>query len=462
MQIQSPPYSTAPLGGVRSDARDFTYGGVRERWGWPELFIAIQLLWGAVLFLPGAQGYRLYIRALPYVISGAALVYYFRRPTGEPIPASAKWLVACFALLTLNLLQSTTHLVAGVGQIVFQICIAAPAFWMVRAVRDEARLETLVWVLFTSSFVGSTMGILQVYFPDLFLPPEFSHLAQSLNPDIVSSLTYVGADGRPIIRPPGLSDIPGGASAAGMMTVILGLTLAAQRQRTWLVNAACFAGGAIGMTVLFLTHVRALSLLAVASVGVAALLRFRQGRGAEGAIGIVAGIGLLAGAYAWAVSVGGEAVTDRFLGLVDGGVLRTFDETRGAVLRYTMAELLYEFPLGAGLGRWGMMQVLFGDSTMWQAPPIHVEIQPTGWLLDGGVPLLVLYSLALAIALVYSYRVAVHASAGRLRDSATVLLCAQLAIVALCLTGPAFNTQIGIQFWAVTGALYGGTRFSRA
>ncbi len=25
---------------------------------------------------------------------------------------------------------------------------------------------------------------------------------------------------------------------------------------------------------------------------------------------------------------------------------------------------------------------------MWQAPPIHVEIQPTGWLLDGGVPML--------------------------------------------------------------------------
>ena len=344
----------------------------------------------------------------------------------------------------------------------FQICIAAPAFWMSRAVRDEARLETLVWVFFASSFVGSTMGILQVYFPDLFLPAEFSQLAQALNPDIVGSLTYVGADGRPIIRPPGLSDLPGGASVAGMMTVILGLTLAAQRQRTWLVNAVCFAGGAIGMTVLFLTHVRALSLLAVASVGVAAVLRFRQGRTAEGTIGIVAGVGLLACAYVWAVSVGGDAVADRFLGLVDGGVIRTFEESRGSVLRYTMAELLYEFPLGAGLGRWGMMQVLFGDSTMWQAPPIHVEVQPTGWLLDGGLPLLVLYAGALGTALVYSYRIVVKATEVRLRDLAAVLLCAQLAIVALCLTGPVFNTQLGIQFWTMTGVLFGAARFSRA
>ncbi|HET9360121.1 MAG TPA: hypothetical protein VFO58_10230 [Vicinamibacterales bacterium] len=434
----------------------------RERWGWPELFIAIQLLWGAVLFLPGAQGYRVYIRALPYVLSGAALVYYFRRATGEPIPTSAKWLFACFALLTLNLLQSTTHLVAGVGQIVFQICIAAPAFWMVRAVRNEARLETLVWVLFGSSLLGSTVGILQVYLPAVFLPPEFNTLAQALNPDIVSSLTYVGADGRAIIRPPGLSDSPGGASVAGMMSVILGLTLAVQRQRTWPVTAICLAGGAVGMTVLFLTHVRALSLLAAASVGVSALLRVRQGRAGEGAFGVVAGIGLLAGAYVWAVSVGGDAVADRFLGLVDEGVLHTFDESRGSFLRYTLAELLYEFPLGAGLGRWGMMQVLFGDSTMWQAPPIHVEVQPTGWLLDGGLPLLVLYAGALATALHYTYRMAVSASSVSVQDVATVLLCVQLAIVTLCLTGAVFNTQLGIQFWAVTGALAGATRFLRA
>jgi len=461
MQIQSHPYSATPFAALQSDAPVLSRGS-GDRWGWPELFVAIQLLWGVVLFLPGAQGYRVYIRALPYLISGAALIYYFRRPTGETIPASARWLAACFVILLLNLLQATTHLTAGIGQIVFQISIAAPAFWMVRAVSSERRLVTLVWVLFASSFLASAVGILQVYFPDTFLPPEFSALAQALNPDVIGSLTYVGADGRAIIRPPGLSDNPGGASVAGMMTMILGVTLAVQRRQTWLVKAICLSGGAIGMTALFLTQVRALSLLAAASVAVSALLRFRQGRAVEGAAGVMAGVGLLAGAYVWAVSVGGEAVSDRFLGLVDGGVFRTFDESRGLFLRYTLAELLYEFPLGAGLGRWGMMQVLFGDPTMWQAPPIHVEVQPTGWLLDGGVPLLILNVGALAASLRYSYRVAVDASTCSLQDIATVLLCAQLAIVTLCLTGAVFNTQLGIQFWAVTGALFGATRLRRA
>jgi len=229
----------------------------------------------------------------------------------------------------------------------------------------------------------------------------------------------------------------------------------------WL-RLGCLGAGAIGMTVLFLTHVRSLSLLGAATIAVCAVLRFRQGRTTDAAIAVVAGVGVLAGAYVWAVSVGGQAVSDRFLTLFDDGVFRTFDENRGLFIRYTLTELLYEFPLGAGLGRWGMMQVLFGDSTMWQAPPIHVEIQPTGWLLDGGVPLLLLYIGALVSALRHSYRLVVGQSTARLQDAATILLCVQFALVLLCLSGPAFNTQLGIQFWAVTGALFGATGPRRA
>jgi len=461
MQAQSHPFSAPPFVRLRREADTAV---ARERkWGWAAVFIAVQLLWGLVLFLPGAQGYRVYIRALPYVISGASLVYYFRRNTGEPLPHGTKWILATFMLLLLNLLQPTTHLMAGIGQIVFQISIAAPAFWMARAVRDERRLTRFLWVLFASSFLAAAAGILQVYFPERFLPPEFSVLAQTLNPNVISSLTYAGADGRAIIRPPGLSDVPGGAAVAGMMTMILGLTLAMRRDASWLVRIACLAGGVIGMTTLFLTQVRSLSLLAAAGIAVCTALRFRQGRTADSAISAAAGIAVVAGAYLWAVAVGGDAVADRFLGLLNDGVLRTFDESRGLFVRYTLTELLHEFPLGAGVGRWGMMQVLFGDPTFWQAPPIHVEIQPTGWLLDGGVPLLLVYATAIVVALRRTYRVAVDATAGGLlQDLATVLLCVQLTVAGLCLSGPVFNTQLGIQFWAVAGALAGAAGVRRA
>ena len=57
-----------------------------EWWGVAEAFIAMQLLWGLVLFIPGAQAYRPVVRAIPYVVSGAAVVYYFRHATGERLP----------------------------------------------------------------------------------------------------------------------------------------------------------------------------------------------------------------------------------------------------------------------------------------------------------------------------------------------------------------------------------------
>ena len=437
-------------------ADDIIVAGKRE-WGWPEIFIAIQLLWNLVLFLPGAQAYRTIVRGTPYVLSGVALVYYFRQRNEQSLPASTTWLTVSFGLLLLNLLHETAHWMAGGAQIVFQLCITAPVFWMARAVRTEERFHQVLWVFFAASAIGATVGILQVYFPATFLPPEFSALAQSLNPNLVQSLTYVGANGREIVRPPGLSDLPGGAAVSGMMTMILGLTLALGSDRRWWIRACCFAAAVAGMTALYLTHVRSLTMVAAGSVALFAVLRLRQGRTAEGTLSLAAGVALVVGGYVWARAVGGDAVTDRFSGLTDESALRMFSEQRGMFIRYTLSELLYEFPFGAGLGRWGMMHVYFGDPTLWQAPPIHVEIQLTGWLLDGGIPLWLLYGGALAVAVRYTYNLAVYAASKTWQDVAVIVLCLQLILIALCMTGPVFNTQLGIMFWAITGALYGAT-----
>jgi len=429
-----------------------------EQWlGFAEAFIAMQLLWGVFLFIPGAQSIRTVVRAIPYLVSGGAIIYYFRHATGQKLPSSTNWLTLSFLLLLLNLLHETAHLMAGLAQVVFQACIAAPLFWMPRSVRTEAHIRRLIWIVFVSSAVGAVLGILQVYFPERFLPPEFSVLARTLNPEMVHAMTYVGADGREIVRPPGLSDMPGGAAVAGMMTMILGLSLGLGRGERWVVRAACLAAAVIGMTALYLTHVRSLTLVAAASVGLFAVMRLRQGRTVEGGLTLAVGLALVVGSYVWALAVGGEAVSDRFSGLANDGVLRVFQDQRGGFIRYTLSELLYEFPLGAGLGRWGMMHVYFGDPTLWQSPPIHVEVQLTGWLLDGGVPLWLLYGGALVLALYYSYRAAVRALSLVMQDVATIVLCLQLTIVCLCLTGPVFNTQLGILFWAMTGALYGAT-----
>ena len=442
-----------PTDGAPLD-REWSASSGAERWGWAEAFLLLQFLWGIALFVPGMQGYRAYVRAMPYLSSLAALAYYYRRPTGQTVHASAKWLVVSLGILVLNLLHSTSHSTAGVAQVVFQLSILAPVFWMTRAVRSETKLTRLLWIAFLATGLSSVVGLLQVYYPDRFLPPEFSALGREMNPDLVSSLTYRGADGREIVRPPGLSDLPGGAAVSAMLTMTLGVVLAFRHHTTMVVRAGCLSLAAVGMTALLLTQVRSLTLVAAASVGVFALLRLRQGRAVTGVASLTFGAALVAGAYLWAVAVGGDSLAARFTDLLDDGVVSTFKEERGSFLTYTLSELLFEYPLGAGIGRWGMMHVYFGDGTMWEAPPIHVEIQPTGWLLDGGVPLWIAMCAALVAGLRASYLVAIRAD-GSLQESGTAILCVQITLLAICLTGPAFNTQLGIQYWALTAALWG-------
>jgi hypothetical protein len=79
-------------------------------------------------------------------------------------------------------------------------------------------------------------------------------------------------------------------------------------------------------------------------------------------------------------------------------------------------------------------------------------------LLDGGVPLWFLYGGALTAAVLFSYRSATLARTRTLRDAATISLGLQLTIICLCMSGPAFNTQLGILFWGVTGALFGAVQ----
>jgi hypothetical protein len=57
----------------------------------------------------------------------------------------------------------------------------------------------------------------------------------------------------------------------------------------------------------------------------------------------------------------------------------------------------------------------------------------------------------------FSYRLAIEPG-GMLADYALMVLLIQLLMAGLCLTGPPFNTQLGIIFWLVTAMLFGSAR----
>jgi hypothetical protein len=426
-------------------------------WGWLELFVLVQVLWGVLLFMPGSQAYRFYIRGFPYIASLVALLACMRSTGTDSGAPGARWILGSLALMVFSLIHPATWFTSGMAQIIFQLAIAAPVFWTGRNWITAERLERVLLLVFGASFLSAAVGLLQVYYPATFMPPEFSRLALSMNADIVGALSYIGADGRQIIRPPGLSDLPGGAAVAATVTTLLGFAFATRSHGDTRRRILFLAAAVIGLTVVYLTQVRSMLVMLCVCMMLAGLVRLRHGRIAHSAWILGSAAALVLASFAWAVAVGGDAVVERFQSLIDDGVVQSYQENRGAFLSYTLQELLYEYPFGAGIGRWGMMSAYFGEPGNWQYPALWAEIQLTGWLYDGGLLLWICYATAIGSTTYHTYRIAgsddVH-----LTDLATMVLTVQVLIIGLCFTGPVFNTQMGTVFWLLSASVFGAER----
>ena len=70
----------------------------------------------------------------------------------------------------MNLLHAETRVAAGIAQVIFQISIAAPMFWMAGMIGSRDRLARLLSVIFVASFFSAAIGVLQVYFPTVCCP----------------------------------------------------------------------------------------------------------------------------------------------------------------------------------------------------------------------------------------------------------------------------------------------------
>ena len=114
--------------------------------------------------------------------------------------------------------------------------------------------------------------------------------------------------------------------------------------------------------------------------------------------------------------------------------------------------MLYQYPLGAGLGRWGMAGGYFGTAGL---PGLWAEIQFTGWMIDGGVLMIFLYGGALVVGALVQLRLARLTQYPRVAACAAVILAANLGTTAMVFSFTPFVTQIGIQYWFLAGALHG-------
>ena len=142
-------------------------------------------------------------------------------------------------------------------------------------------------------------------------------------------------------------------------------------------------------------------------------------------------------AYAGAVAIGGDAIDRRIGTLTDSAPEDAYHKNRGFFLTQTLETFVPEYPLGAGLGRWGMMNQYFGDESDASRGRIWAEIQWTGWLLDGGIPLVLAYTAALFCAIWTAWKIALRSSEGPLWIWGAIVLAYDIGALAQALAGGA-------------------------
>ena len=268
-----------------------------------------------------------------------------------------------------------------------------------------------------------------------------------------NALTYIGAQGQRIVRPPGLFDTPGAVCGPAMFAALLGLVFAVSAIPAWK-RALSLAIAGAGMAAIYLTQVRVSLVATVLMMAVYWFVAMRQGRSGRAIqFGLLAG-GAVVLSLSLAVALGGAAITDRVNSLFAADPFTVYKGARGDLLTFTFYDLLYQYPLGAGLGRWGMASGYFASANP-SSTSIWAEIQFTGWMIDGGVLMIAVYMGALITTTLSQWKIAKETHHPRLAVCAAVMLAANLGPAIMIISFTPFVTQVGIQYWFLAGALHG-------
>jgi hypothetical protein len=419
---------------------------MRRNW-WLEGFIGTELLCQLILALFPVGDFRPVIRFISYAVSLALLALL---PGKGKLHPAARWAMAILAIVGLSMLHPTTNsVVAGAAQVSMYVAILAPLFWVARLPVDSAQLRRVLLILWAFHIASCIVAIIQVMYPGL-LPQNLTSLYGS---SYLETNQYRNASGDLVFRPLGLSDVPGAASVSGFYAALIGLGVLAREHTWWFRIAALFGLGA-GFTTLYLTEVRSmLVMLVICIIAMLAVLLW-AGEIARAATLSFALVIVVMLSYTAAITVGGEAVSQRLRSLFEVDPDQVYYENRGRFISDTVETLLPEYPLGAGLGRWGMMNEYFGDNSDPRRSTIWVEIQWSGWLLDGGVPLILTYLGGIGSALWVAWRIATGSSQPALRGWAAVVLAYNIGALAMTFNYPFFQSQSAMELWMLNAALF--------
>jgi hypothetical protein len=411
---------------------------------WLLLFVSMGFLFELGLWFAGDTALRLPLRIGMYVMSLAFV--FFIRGEAHPHPASKviQYILVILAIGLINPLGNT--IAARCAQICLYFSILGPMVWVgkLHITRQTfQRLVLIMWVFYTASAV---MGVLQVQYPGKFDGALSSNYdEQSLMPHV-----FILADGSKVIRPKGLTDVPGGASTGGVYSIILGAGLLLTSRSTFL-RLASVAGMIAGLFCIFICQMRTNLILAgITTISLICVLLYRRAHGKAGLfIGVATGV-VFVGATA-AFTIGGQSTVDRFLTLIASDPGTVFYANRGGFVDDVIHDATHDYPLGAGLGRWGMMNHYFGDSS----ESLWAEMMWQSLLYDGGIPLILLYIILIGGLMWTALKQALWQPDHDLGCWAGVVFGYTLAAAAATFVFPIFSNQEGMDVFLINASLFG-------
>lgn len=417
---------------------------------WVVAFVLLQFACQLALLVDAMGNIRVVLRSAAFLTSMLFIVIV---PGREHRYQPKVWIVWVLILMALEVGHPlTVSTFAGTAHTVLYVSVVAAVFWVTRLRVGESGLRAVILILWGFHTLSATLGVIQTHYPGRFQP----RVSTAITKLGVYSQAYVIelANGEKVWRPMGLTDMPGGASAAGLYAFVFGLGIFLQYRSAGYRLFATFSM-LMGLFCLYVGHGR--SLMVMSAICAAAILYVLARRGElmrhADVLMVLGGVTSLA--FVWAATIGGRSAVERIDSLTTGNVVETVHKSRFHFLVTTVEEIIPKYPLGAGLARYGMVNSYFGrDPVDPASTPLYAEIQITCWAYDGGIPMIILYGAAIISVTVISHRIAMSRVRGPMPYWGAMLFALNLASIAVTFNNPLFMGQSGVEFWFLNACLY--------
>ena len=419
-------------------------------WTWAHSFILLQFSLQILLLFPQFSILRVPMRIASFALSLFLLLFLPQKGPKHPASTSAIWVLAIM-LLQFCIHPHINSMMAGAAQCAMYLAILGPLFWVKSLKITPRGFESLIFMMWGFHTLSAAFGLLQVYYPGQFEVSLSTAIKNSAYGG--ENLLITLANGEQVYRPMGLTDTPGGAATAGLYALLFAVGIALKNKNPGL-RIACISSAAIGIFCIYLSQIRSVLVFAAICMVCMATVLARTGQFGR-LVAMTSGVTtLFVASFSWAVAVGGTSTLERISSLFADDASAVYQENRGHFLQDTIEHLLPQYPLGAGLGRWGMINGYFGDNTYLVSRPLWVEIQWTGWLFDGGVPLIIAYVAALFFACLTAWKIATNQKLGDFSLWGGLIFAYNIGALAVTFNYPLFLSQGGMEFWLLNATLF--------